>query len=1007
MADSDHADTLERLKALGSRSQRTRTFEWSPSGENIAAINPLGHLSIWDVSTARTFREISLLETDLICLAWSPDSKRIALGSDAGTIVYDVDDLRKLVIADHAGPVTSVSWCPKGHLLATGSADKAVRLRDGVTGESKAIMFGHEASVTGLAWARDGEYLASASLDGTLRLWTRSGEAVANWALTGRAGLRDLEWAPNDKMLAAAGGDGSIQIVDPEQMRPAAILEGHTGAVTTVSYSADGGLLLSRDRDGAVRIWSTESWKQLLTLKELSDSGNWPSARFHPGELQFGCLKGSQGVLELWRIDVQRLLGASAKAPSVYYTNAKVVLLGDTGVGKSGLGLVLTGQPYAPTDSTHGRKIWKFDAEVVQIDKYCKEVRETLLWDLAGQPGYRLVHQLSLNEMAIAILVFDSRSETDPFGSVRYWDRAVRLEQAKRITAHNGITKFLVAARVDRGGIGVSQKRIERFVEEIGAQGYLATSAKEGTNIAQLQELLRHAINWQDLPKVTSTDLFYKIKNFLLDQKQQGLALVSFDELYPAFLTAHGLRGSSHTKAQFLACTRLVDARGLIRRLSFGDLVLLQPELLDVYASAMVNEAREEPDGLGYLTEDDAKDGKFPIPRDERVPDRDVERLLLIATIEELLRHEVAFKDISGTDTPVIVFPAQFTREWPEAPDPRGKSVVFSFEGPIANAYCTLVIRLARSGAFRLGEMWKNAAVYDGPEDSICGVFLQTQDEGKADLTVFYRGTPSSSSKLKFEEFVHTHLLRKTIAAAVRRRAVIVCEECQTEVTVAQVKGRRERGYDWTQCNVCGTRVSLYEDQAGVKSIAFADVAKMDRAADSLRDKDVATETVDGKLAVRDFDVFLCYSSKDKAFVREVCRQLKDRGVLPWIDEEQIRPGQSWQRVLEADIKRVKCAAVFVGANRMGPWQDQEIQTFLQEFVNHKKPVIPVIVPNDDMATRPGRLLKRPKRARLPLFLKNLQWVDFRDRESHPVDRLLWGITGVKAYGSATSEVRP
>lgn len=47
------------------------------------------------------------------------------------------------------------------------------------------------------------------------------------------------------------------------------------------------------------------------------------------------------------------------------------------------------------------------------------ETRETLLWDLAGQPGYRLVHQLHLGEVAVALVLFDARSETEPLSIVR------------------------------------------------------------------------------------------------------------------------------------------------------------------------------------------------------------------------------------------------------------------------------------------------------------------------------------------------------------------------------------------------------------------------------------------------------------------------------------------------------------------------------------------------------------------------------------------------------------
>ena len=73
-----------------------------------------------------------------------------------------------------------------------------------------------------------------------------------------------------------------------------------------------------------------------------------------------------------------------------------------------------------------------------------------LLWDLAGQPGYRLVHQLHLNEIAVALLVFDSRSETDPFSGVKHWVRA--LAQARRLEETVvPLRTYLVAARADRG----------------------------------------------------------------------------------------------------------------------------------------------------------------------------------------------------------------------------------------------------------------------------------------------------------------------------------------------------------------------------------------------------------------------------------------------------------------------------------------------------------------------------------------------------------------------------
>ena len=85
--------------------------------------------------------------------------------------------------------------------------------------------------------------------------------------------------------------------------------------------------------------------------------------------------------------------------------------------------------------------------------------REVLLWDLAGQPGYRIVHQLHLEGAALALILFDAKSETAPLAGVRHWARAVRHAHP---AADGGLPTFLVAARADRGGINVSDQRIQQ-----------------------------------------------------------------------------------------------------------------------------------------------------------------------------------------------------------------------------------------------------------------------------------------------------------------------------------------------------------------------------------------------------------------------------------------------------------------------------------------------------------------------------------------------------------------
>ncbi|MEO0836886.1 MAG: SUMF1/EgtB/PvdO family nonheme iron enzyme [Cyanobacteria bacterium J06642_3] len=132
------------------------------------------------------------------------------------------------------------------------------------------------------------------------------------------------------------------------------------------------------------------------------------------------------------------------------------------------------------------------------------------------------------------------------------------------------------------------------------------------------------------------------------------------------------------------------------------------------------------------------------------------------------------------------------------------------------------------------------------------------------------------------------------------------------------------------------------------------------------------------------FDVFLCHNGKDKPEVREIALQLQQQGIKPWLDEWELRPGLSWQELLEDQIEQIKTAAVFVGSSGFGPWQKREMRAFLSEFVNRNCPVIPVL------------LKSAPQEPRLPIFLKGMTWVDFRRAESNPIARLNWGITGVR-----------
>jgi hypothetical protein len=131
-----------------------------------------------------------------------------------------------------------------------------------------------------------------------------------------------------------------------------------------------------------------------------------------------------------------------------------------------------------------------------------------------------------------------------------------------------------------------------------------------------------------------------------------------------------------------------------------------------------------------------------------------------------------------------------------------------------------------------------------------------------------------------------------------------------------------------------------------------------------------------------EFDVFLCYNTENKREVKSIYQQLKRRGILPWLDDEELRPGTAWQTKIQQDIESIRSCAVIVGPPGIGPWQQREVEAALQLFVKRNLPVIPVILPSCTSVPE------------LPLFLRSFECVDYRSLDPDPLEQLVWGISG-------------
>ena len=106
-----------------------------------------------------------------------------------GVNLYNLSNLAEERFLPVGVLVNSPAFSPDGQLLATGSADVAIRLWRLRDSEQVAEVMEHTAGVWNIAFSPDGQRLASGSLDGTVRLWRVEGENLqAQITLPGHTG---------------------------------------------------------------------------------------------------------------------------------------------------------------------------------------------------------------------------------------------------------------------------------------------------------------------------------------------------------------------------------------------------------------------------------------------------------------------------------------------------------------------------------------------------------------------------------------------------------------------------------------------------------------------------------------------------------------------------------------------------------------------------------------------------------------------------------------------------
>ncbi|NTW53848.1 MAG: TIR domain-containing protein [Chlorobaculum sp.] len=778
---------------------------WAVSGSRDKAVK------IWDLETAQCRATLEGHTNDVNSVAITPNGKRILSGSFDGTVrLWDVELYREMKKIEHySSKVWPVVAFGDNKRAFSGGSDGIIRFWELVSGRCEKMFYNEDrlSSVFSIAINHAWTHVLSGHANGEILLWDiDTGQRLAS--LKGHSGVvNSMQVTMDEKYAVSGSNDNTLKVWDLEAGICIGTLEGHVIAVLSVAISPDGVLIASTGfTDETVRLWDLKSGVCLQVIKHKGKPSPI-SVAFSPdgSRLVVGTANGL--------IYVYRLTGVRA-TPSAEatrrYVNAKVVLLGEGTVGKTSLAHRLIEDKYVVKDRTHGMNVWPLPlppSPDTSID------REALLWDLAGQEDYRLIHRLFLDETALALLLINPQKD-DPFAEAGDWlkalDTAADNHEAKRAAE-----KLLLFSQIDVGGMKVGNAKIDRFIQEHGFKAWLETSAKSGENCSdgacggnpsKLKQLIAESIPWDKLPWTATPRLLAELKSALLKMRDTAdIRLMRFAEL--AQRLEQALPGEKFGESEARTAVTLLANHGLARALKFGDLVLLQPELLNGYAGAIIRAARAHRDEIGCVLEASIYDLAFDFTGVDRLPRPD-EELLLRAMVQTFLDHSLCIAE----ETPLgrqLVFPSQYRRERdiPKEPD---VFVSYTFNGEWQTIWTTLVVRLWYGNEFSHRELWRNAAEFSSSRGHLLGLKISNhQGEGEATISLFFDVATPDDLKVIFIEYVHRHLARYGSNVTRDRRYICACGK--PVLDHEQVRERLASGKTYIICQKCEERVELID----------------------------------------------------------------------------------------------------------------------------------------------------------------------------------------------------
>ncbi|MBC7909568.1 MAG: caspase family protein [Pyrinomonadaceae bacterium] len=320
-------------------------------------------IELWDLETGKRKTTLEIKNNLIESIVYSPDGKFLIGGGyqsieqtnslEASFKILDAHTgTERDIKAIYTTALEAIALSPDGKILASGSADKKIRLWNLASGQIDMPLGDMTSTVVDLAFSADSKLLASTGLMDRVRFWdmTKRSEFIPGedkkkaeskkqpapkpkpTPKPAATPQKDADDNPAEQMIGALdkmldavsrtnwgtptfSADGKkfatlesgnrLALRDVKTWEPQHLLAGHQSEVYTAAFSHDGKLLASGSDDGLTKIWDTATGTEVRTLSKHRMSVR--SLAFSTDDTMLAT-GSNDSTIKLWDVATGRLL---------------------------------------------------------------------------------------------------------------------------------------------------------------------------------------------------------------------------------------------------------------------------------------------------------------------------------------------------------------------------------------------------------------------------------------------------------------------------------------------------------------------------------------------------------------------------------------------------------------------------------------------------------------------------------------------------------------------------